>query len=402
MKDNQKSFSHEINQLVVAGFDMAFFLIFCACELLLYLTEGDHSHFIAKSLGMLGIYLALYILYSIFIVNRIKKMFLPLDKIAYGLMEDRVFIDDGEKDLKAFADSLKEQAKQMNALSKELDNTKQDLDGAFMESKAGKESLKQMMLKVSAETEKLRTHNECMSVYGSDVTKAVVNAFDVYNELKEKRDKLYECSQLIGEQIKVNMRSQEDTETEFSELGSSYTLLDSVYRESEELIGSIYNEMTALQTLSSQINLYVMNTALDISRAGSITSSTLSALDEIKLMSADINDKTDSILLLTIRARNSLKLAMDQSGECRERGGECSESFSDTKDYLEKLGNTVQELTRISDELSDSAGKLSLSMNEVKTKEELRRKEEQFIKTDLEKLGAYVKELRTSEQEGEE
>ena len=198
------------------------------------------------------------------------------------------------------------------------------------------------------------------------------------------------------------MRSRTDTEAEFKELGGSYTLLDSVYKESEELIGSIYNEMTALQTLTSQINIYVMNTALDISRAGSITVSALGAMDEIKMMSADINDKTDSVLLLIIRARNALKLAMDQSGECRDKGSECSESFSKTKDYLEKLGNTVQELTRISDELSDGAGKLTTGMNEVKTKEELRRKEEQFMKTNLEMLGSYVKELRDAGKQGEE
>ena len=119
-------------------------------------------------------------------------------------------------------------------------------------------------------------------------------------------------------------------------------------------------------------------------------------------MSADINDKTDNVLLLIIRASNALKLAMDQSGECRDKGSECSESFSKTKDYLEKLGNTVQELTRLSDELSDEAGKLTLSMNEVKTKEELRRKEEQFMKTNLEMLGGYVKELRDVEKQGEE
>ena len=402
MNDNPKSFSHEINQLVVAGFGMAFFLIFCACGLLLFLTEDDHSKFVFKLLIMLGIYLALYILYSIFIVNRIKKMFLPLDKIAYGIMKDQVFIDDGEKDLKAFADSLKEQAKQMSRLSQELKDTQENLDGAFQESKAGKESLKQMTLKVSAETEKLRTHGECMSVYGSDVTKAVANALDIEKELKDRRNDLYECSQLIGEQLKVNMRSQADTEAEFKELGGSYTLLDSVYKESEELIGSIYNEMTALQTLTSQINIYVMNTALDISRAGSITVSALGAMDEIKMMSADINDKTDNVLLLIIRARNALKLAMDQSGECRDKGSECSESFSKTKDYLEKLGNTVQELTRLSDELSDGAGKLTTGMNEVKTKEELRRKEEQFMKTNLETLGSYVKELRDAGKQGEE
>lgn len=399
MNQPQKSFSHEINQLVVAGFGMAFFLIFCACGLLLFLTEDDRKQFVIKLLIMLGIYLALYILYSIFIVNRIKKMFVPLDKIAYGLIKDRVFIDDGEKDLKAFAESLKEQAKQMNRLSQELKDTQENLDGAFQESKAGRESLKQMLAKLGAETEYVREHGEGLSRYGSELAQTLGSTLELEKELKEKQNDIYECSQRVTEQIKENMRSQADTEAEFRELGGSYTLLDSIYRESEELIASIYNEMTALQSLASQINLYVMNTSLDISRAGSITASALSAMDEIKLMSADINDKTDSVLLLIIRARNALKLAMDQSGECRDKGNDCSDSFSKAKDYLEKLGGSVQELTRLGDELSQDVGKLSGSVGEIKAKEEQRRKEEQLLKNDIEKLSDYVKELKTGDKE---
>ena len=120
MKDNQKSFSHEINQLVVAGFGMAFFLMFCACALLLYLTEADHRLYVPKVLGILAIYLVLYISYSLFIVSRIKKLFLPLDKLASGILRDQVFIDDGEKDLKDFAKSLREQALRMEELNKKL------------------------------------------------------------------------------------------------------------------------------------------------------------------------------------------------------------------------------------------------------------------------------------------
>lgn len=398
MDKPQKSFSHEINQLVVAGFGMAFFLIFCACGLLLFLTEDDRKLFVIRLLIMLGIYLALYILYSIFIVNRIKKMFVPLDKIAYGLMKDQVFVDDGEKDLKALADSLKEQAKQMNRLSQELKDTQENLDGAFQESKAGRESLKQILIKLNGETEYVREHGEGLSRYSSELAQSLGNMLEIEKELKEKQNDIYECSQRVSEQIKVNMRSQSDTEAEFRELGGSYTLLDSIYKESEELIDSIYNEMTALQSQSSQINLYVMNTALDISRAGSITASALSAMDEIKLMSADINDKTDSVLLLIIRARNALKLAMDQSGECREKGDDCSESFSKAKELLEKLGNSVQDLSGLGEELSGDVGKLSGSINDIKTKEEQRRKEEQLLKSDMQKLSDYVKELKADDK----
>ncbi len=397
MNNPQKSFSHEINQLVVAGFGMAFFLIFCACELLLFLTEPDHSFFLAKSLGMLGIYLALYILYSLFIVNRIKKLFLPLDKIAYGLIKDQVFIDDGEKDLKALADSLKEQAKQMNDLSKELKDTRQDLDGAFMESKAGKENLKQILLKLSAETEMIRRHSEEINTFAEEISGGLTQSLDAERDLKEKRSMLQERSKILDDQIRDNMRSQSDTETEFKELGGCYTLLDSIYKESEDLMSQIYNEMSALQSTTSQINIYVMNTALDISRAGSITVSALRAMDEIKLMSAEINDKTDSVLLLIIRARNALKLAMDQSGECRSKGRECEDSFDKTGEYLKELGSGVKELTSLGNDIFEDTLKLSACINEVRTKEDRRHEEDTKLLNGIDKLGNYVRELKSAD-----
>ena len=397
MKKQPRSFSYEINQLVVAGFGMAFFLIFCACALLLFLTEGTHERFILKLLVMLAIYLALYISYSIFIVNRIKKMFLPLDKLANGLLKDQVFVDEGEKDLKAFADSLKEQARQMNELSKELKDTRENLDGVFLESREGKENLNKSISWLYAQAEYARRHKDELISGREEVSKILDELLSSEKTLKDRKNDYYELSGEIEKSVKENMHSQADTVSEFKELSGSYTLLESIFSESEDLLSSIYNEMTALQSQASQLNLYVMNTALDISRAGSITISALSAMDEIKLMSAGINDKTDNVILLIIRARNALKLAMDQSGECREKGIECSESFSGTADHLTALADNMKKFLDIGEGMVEETSVISQNVYDLKIKEEYRGQNEQQISADIDRIEDYVREWKEQE-----
>ena len=397
MKKQPRSFSYEINQLVVAGFGMAFFLIFCACALLLFLTEGTHERFVLKLLVMLAIYLALYISYSVFIVNRIKKMFVPLDKLANGLLKDQVFVDEGEKDLKAFADTLKEQARQMNELSKELKDTRENLDGAFLESKEGKENLNRSISWLYARAEYARRHKDELISERGEIAQIMNDLLSAEKNLKGRKNEFSELSGDIEKSVNENMRSQADTVQEFNELSGSYTLLESIFGESEDLLSSIYNEMTALQSQASQLNLYVMNTALDISRAGSITISALSAMDEIKLMSAGINNKTDNVMLLIIRARNALKLAMDQSGECREKGIECSESFSGTAAYLTALAENMKKFLDIGEGILEETAGISQGLYDIKAKEEYRGQNEEQLSADIDKIEDYIREWKDTE-----
>ncbi len=324
-------------------------------------------------------------------------MFVPLDKLANGLLKDQVFVDEGEKDLKAFADSLKEQARQMNELSKELKDTREDLDGAFLSSKEGKENLNKSISWLFAQAEYAHRHKEEMISARDGITQILNDLLSSEKALKDRKNDLFELSGGIEGYIKENMRSQTDTVSEFKELSGSYTLLESIFSESEDLLSSIYNEMTALQSQASQLNLYVMNTALDISRAGSITLSALSAMDEIKLMSAGINDKTDNVILLIIRARNALKLAMDQSGECREKGIECSESFSGTADYLTALADNMKSFLGTGEGMLNDTQAISQGVFDLKIKEEARAKNEQLLSADIDKLEEYIREWKDQE-----
>ncbi len=387
MNNSQRSFSHEINQLVVAGFGIAFFLMFCACALLLYLTENDHRLYVPKVLGILAIYLVLYIFYSLFIVNRIKKLFLPLDRIATGILHDQVFIDNGEKDLKDFAQSLREQALRMEELNKKLKVTRQQADEVSKESAAGRETMKQRLAHLCADVEKIKNCGSQIKHINKEIGMITESTLSAEKEIAKKREGIEGYAKILEEQISDNLGTQADTEDEFIELGESYVLLDNVYTEASSLIDSIYDEMMSLQTLASQMNLLAMNAALDITRNGSITVSSLTTLDEIKLLSTEINDKSDNVLLLIIRARNSLKLAVDQSGECRDRGAECRESFSRSREYLEKLGKYVKELSMLSAAMSDDALNVTAGVSKIKQKQQLQSGREDMLCADIDRIG---------------
>ena len=385
--------------MVVSSLGIAFFLIFVADAILLFLTVRDLKSFIFRVVILLLVLGALYAFYSFFVVRRIRQMFLPLDRLAWGLLRDQVFVDNDEKDLKALADSLRSQAERMNLLSKELKNTRDDLDDASRESRLSRDTKRQLLGRTEASVERIQQKEGELMALSGRIADAIDAALLLEPGLKKRRDGIYEQSRKLEEQIRDNLQETGDTEMEFAELGGSYGLLDSMHADAEELLDSLYNEMSSMQSLATQINLYAMNTSLDISRAGSITISAISALDEMKVLSAKVEEKTDSLTLLIIRIRNALKLAMDQSGECREKGEECSGSFSRTKESLKKLESSVQELAELGSLLSEDAGRLSGNIYDVKLMEERREREEGAAAADVERLARFVKDWRRQEEE---
>ncbi|MBR6155446.1 MAG: hypothetical protein IKQ27_00680, partial [Lachnospiraceae bacterium] len=145
--------------------------------------------------------------------------------------------------------------------------------------------------------------------------------------------------------------------------------------------------------LSTQTNLYAMNTALDTARSGSITVSTISALDEIKELTGKINEKTDDVLLLLIRTRNALKLAMDQSGECREKGEECSRAFEESKTALQDRRQEIEKMLSAGEALTDDVAKLGNTLYEAQNAVQKRRDEQSKCKEGLEKMCEELKDI---------
>ncbi|MBR1472225.1 MAG: hypothetical protein IJ600_11365 [Lachnospiraceae bacterium] len=377
--------------MVLASFGIVFLAVYAASAVILYLAEGHGSAYYIKAFVMLLICLALYFLAAFFVSRRITELFGPLDRIAYGLIRDEQFIENGEKDIKGLADSLKAQSEQMSMLSKELESAQSNLDDVFTASRNQEDQQQELLKMVVQDLERLRKRQEDAALAESRMAAQLAEAAPMEGSLRKKRDALYEQMQQMEEAIHAYVRRQEDAGTEFRETDSAYELLASMHAEAEELVGSIYNEMTALQSLATQVNLYAMNTSLDIARAGSITVSAISALDEIKELTGKMSAKTDDVLLFLIRTRNALKLAVDQIGECREKGAECSQSLEQGKDALNGLQESIGTLLAAGTSLSDDAARLSAALYEADLLQKRSREDHVKAAADTEKLKTNLK-----------
>ena len=393
MNKKRESLSKEIDHVVVLCFGIAFFLIYTASAILLFITEEDISQYYGKAIGMFVVYLALYIIASFLVTQRIGELFVPLDRVANKLIREDKFSDSGENGIQSLADSLRAQSEQVDALSRELETTQSDLDDAFTESRQNRHQQTEMAKTLIQDLETLQDREAELIRSGDKLLKLLKDAMPLESGIKEQKDELYEQMQQIDSGLRESERQYQDTAADFEELGGTFQLLGNMQTDAGDLLENIYNEMTALQSLSTQTNLYAMNTALDTARSGSITVSTISALDEIKELTGKINEKTDDVLLLLIRTRNALKLAMDQSGECREKGEECSRAFEESKTALQDRRQEIEKMLSAGEALTDDVAKLGNTLYEVQNAVQKRRDEQSKCKEGLEKMCEELKDI---------
>ena len=393
MNKKRESLSKEIDHVVVLCFGIAFFLIYTASAILLFITEEDISQYYGKAIGMFVVYLALYIIASFLVTQRIGELFVPLDRVANKLIREDKFSDSGENGIQSLADSLRAQSEQVDALSRELETTQSDLDDAFTESRQNRHQQTEMAKTLIQDLETLQDREAELIRSGDKLLKLLKDAMPLESGIKEQKDELYEQMQQIDSGLRESERQYQDTAADFEELGGTFQLLGNMQTDAGDLLENIYNEMTALQSLSTQTNLYAMNTALDTARSGSITVSTISALDEIKELTGKINEKTDEVLLLLIRTRNALKLAMDQSGECREKGEECSRAFEESKTALQDRRQEIERMLSAGEALTDDVAKLGNTLYEVQNAVQKRRDEQSKCKEGLEKMCEELKDI---------
>ena len=366
MKNKKReSFSKEIDHVVVLCFGIAFLLIYTASAILLYVTEDDISKYYGKAIAMFVVYLALYIASSVLVTLRIGQLFVPLDRVAYALKREHRFAENGGNDIQSLAESLRAQSEHVDELSRELETTQSDLDDAFLVSKQNRYQQKEISQRLLKDLEQIQKHQEEIQISGYNLLRLLKNAMPLETAIRQQRDGLLEQMQQIEDGLPESERQHEDTVSDFTELSGTFELLGNMHQDAEELLDNIYNEMTSLQSLSTQVNLYAMNTALDISRAGSITMSAISALDEIKELTGKMNEKTDDVLLTLIRTRNALKLAMDQSGECREKGEECGKAFENSRSVLKEQREEIRSMLTSGNTLTEDVVKLGAALHEA-------------------------------------
>ena len=367
MEGKKLSFATNINQLICVGFGIAFLVIYIASAVLLFITEPETEMYYLKAIGMFFLYLLMYAICVWYMSRRIERMFEPLDQIAHALMEDKIRIYGEEDDILEFANGLKSQMEKMQILSEELESAKGSLEDFYEESR-------QNMQEYDISLDKCADNSAFLSRRSVDIKTQLRKNAEKIGEMiaseakvKKSQDDLHSAEQALDKSLKDIRFSTEDTREDFSNTKDAYLVLGNMLSETTDLIENLFTEITAVQSIASQINLYSVNASLDIARGGIFPQSNRGALEDIKDLAAKMIEKTDEISILVIRCKNSTKLALDQASFCEERQEEAAESFGTTKEKLSELNvqmkyamDSIRDVGNFVSEFSGSLYELQL------------------------------------------
>ncbi len=370
-KKNNLSFSAPISHMVTMAFGAAFLLLFVAGVLLL-LISGDMEGFYLRIFILFVTDVILFAIVSIYLDRKLRMMFQPIDRLAVGLIREEVLVDSRAGDLKAFADSLKKQAQNMDALNRELQDAREEIQDVSRESRESKDEQHMLMSRAMIEMEKIRKRQEDILKSSTSLEESLQETLPIEQQLGKERESLYRLSDKLKNSARKNEMGQQDIAREFDALQQNYDLMVDIQKDSDELAENIYTEIASIQSQAAQINLFAMNTSLEIARNGGSSISAITALDEIKELSSKLGAHTDDVQLLVIRMRNAMKLSADQMGECREKSSECTQAIRQGELKNAEVYAQIDQMLQISDRISDDITALENCLYNMQLFEEIR------------------------------
>ncbi len=312
------SFSDQINQLIGVVFGIAFFVVFAASAILLYLSEEDTQVYYISILGVFCIYLILYAFSALYTSRKIRKMFAPLDQIATALAEDKIRIYGDTSDLQTFAKHLEERMDEMEDMSDALSAAEGNLQDMFQESEESRSRFSYHMKRCKGSLDGVKRNYEQLAEQSEMMSRFLEDGNAAATRLKLSRQSLGEDYESIRESLQGCSSSHQEMMDDKERQKEAFGVLNDMQKESIELIETIYNDLAYIQNIASKLELYTANVSLDYARSGGGNLNISAALDEIKQTDRQMRDTIDELAMLVIRTKNAVKLANDQTNFCIE------------------------------------------------------------------------------------
>ena len=343
--------SKDIISTIRLYLSLTFIVTFFSGAALLFITEETVYDFLIKGSILFGAYLLLFALLMYFISKKIKKSFKPLDKLVDGLNDDSIRIYGDTLDLKSFADSVRKAQRSYEKIKDELDDTKKDLDDVASENLRLTEDANKKINKALDISNLLSHKNVLLDKYTEDEKQIILDILSETEEIKKRKNIIYDESLRLGNDILDINRGKSDISQDYEELTDAFNIVDKTLAETAELIDTIFSEITQIQSVASQMDLYAMNTSIELARNGNVNPSVSTALAEINTLASNLNKKSDELALLVIRIKNSTKLSHDQSVFCEEQIDLSQKSFNGMSQKIDIISDKTRSFVDSIDDL---------------------------------------------------
>lgn len=389
----KRSFSDHINQLIGVVFGIAFFVVFTASAILLYLSEEDMQRYYIKILGVFCVYLFLYVFSTFYISRRIRKMFEPLDQFATAFAEDKIRIYGDTADLQTFARQLTERMDEMEGMSDALSIAEGNLNDMFQESEESRTRFSHHMKRCKSSIDGVKKDYEQLSGQMETMRQYLEEGNASATRLKLSRQSLSEDYESIRGSLQGCSNSHQEMMDDKERQKEAFGVLNDMQKESMELIETIYNELTYIQNIASKLELYTTNVSLDYARSGGGSLNISAALDEIKLTDRQMRDKIDELALLVIRTKNAIKLANDQTNFCIELEEDGQKISGQTDEQLGFISMKLQGLMQVGEDISNGIANVLNQNYELRGMTDFQVKELDALGKELERLYRRLEEL---------
>lgn len=390
------SFSTSINRLIYFFFGLALFLMYLAYVALQLPYAEINNELISRFVLTFFAFVTIYICSCILVVRKIKDMFQPLDRFAYGILNDEIHIYGEHDDIKALTDSLYRQIEKM-----ENENQALILEQSDMQ-KRHQDSLEDMD-KIDHSVDKALQHLFNLSKSSKKISDALFSIMEdqghlqpLSSEISDKKMSLFDSSNDLSGLIKRAVGSSQDTKEDFERSKDAFDILQNMLKENNEFVEGLYSELSLLQSIAAQINLHSVNLSMEAVRSGFLNSTLSAGIEEMKTLSEKINERSDSIMLLLIRSKNANKLAFDQADFCLEKMQDSEESFAANSNALGEISYNVEDMMNKLQEITERLDLFSSKIYEINLYLEKENNELKHLANEERKLEIYLQNMHNT------
>ena len=365
MSKPRKSFSKDIVVNIYISFGISFTLLFLGSSAFLYLSREEIEYFYTKVISLFGAFLLMYIILTTFLVNKIKRLFNPLDTLCYGIQSEKLSVYGNSKDMKEFVNAIRSNMDKMDYLEQELLETKNDIDDIQEESDKAINDLDNKLSSVKKLSDKLIEKQNKLLKSSDQIDSNINDIIDIDSRFKQYKNNLDENNENVKAIFKLSDKTSEDAKFDINTTRQAYKVLVDNLNESIRQLEMLLSDISILQTLSTKNNLYSVNTTVEASRAGTYNINIVNALDEIKNTSDKILEKTDQLSLELIQAKNSINLALMQASFCDEELESQGKTLAMLGDRARDISGELEGTIYSIDEIYDNIRELSQKAYEI-------------------------------------
>jgi len=332
----------DIKSEVMLIFGVAFFVMFLACVILLFLTESSHTYFAVKTLALVIAFVSMHIVCVKIVGTRIRLLFEPVDK----------YVADSDETIDILS---KENRENINNILEVNKSHAKLLDKANIGARASKK-LTRNINKNKEVADSLQQREE--EIYDK--------IEDFMKEIRQFKTSIAYGNEILSQNIEDICDLNKDINADYDEIVKAYDRLNDLLIASSDSVEGLIGDIGLMQTDLSLLNTNATRLALDNARNGSYSFAMTNGLDEIKRISGKVDDRSDSISKYAMSARNSLKLIDDQADYCMSEHKSNDKSFKKNMELSGEISNEIKEMSDNINELLGCINSMMISLTELR------------------------------------